>query len=145
MSDLSGIGPEGETPVNPYNLLEAVNETSDDAHMGWLIFLAIMTYLMIAVTGVTHKDLLLQTPVELPILQVKIPSDRVFPVRAGRPGVSSIWGSLRSSLYSPARSSSSTAHCGCSRHRIAATIPCGSNCTTSFSSRPSQVRTAASW
>src|SRR6476661_3950958 len=43
MSDLSGIGPEGETPVNPYNLLEAVNETSDDAHMGWLIFLAIMT------------------------------------------------------------------------------------------------------
>ncbi len=78
MSDLSGIGPEGETPVNPYNLLEAVNETSDDAHMGWLIFLAIMTYLMIAVTGVTHKDLLLQTPVELPILQVKIPLTEFF-------------------------------------------------------------------
>ena len=66
MSDLSGIGPEGETPVNPYNLLEAVNETSDDAHMGWLIFLAIMTYLMIAVTGVAIRTCCSRHPSNCP-------------------------------------------------------------------------------
>ena len=44
MSDLSRGGPDGETPVNPYSLLEAVNRSSDTAHTGWLIFLAIMAY-----------------------------------------------------------------------------------------------------
>ena len=39
---------------------------------GWLIFLAIMTYLMIAVAGVTHEALLLETPVQLP-------ASRAFP------------------------------------------------------------------
>ena len=69
---------EIETPVNPYSLLEAVNHSSDTAHTGWLIFLGIMTYLMIAVAGVTHTDLLLETPVELPILQVKIQLTQFF-------------------------------------------------------------------
>lgn len=70
--------PEGETPVNPYSLLEAVNNSSDTAHTAWLIFLAIMTYFMIAVAGVTHKDFLLETPVELPVLQVKIQLAQFF-------------------------------------------------------------------
>ena len=69
---------EGETPVNPYSLLEAVNRSSDTAHTGWLIFLAIMAYLMIAVAGVTHKDLLLEQPVELPVLQVQIQLTQFF-------------------------------------------------------------------
>lgn len=69
---------EGETPVNPYSLLEAVNNSSDTAHTGWLIFIAIMSYVMIAVAGVTHKDLLLETPVSLPILQVSIPQSQFF-------------------------------------------------------------------
>ena len=51
-----------EAPVNPYNLLEAVNRSGDTAHTGWLIFLGLMAYLMIAVAGVTHRDLLLETP-----------------------------------------------------------------------------------
>lgn len=78
MTDLSRVGPEGETPVNPYSLLEAVNRSSDTAHTAWLIFLAIMTYFMIAVAGVTHKDLLLETPVALPIMQVAIPITQFF-------------------------------------------------------------------
>ena len=46
MTDLARGAPEGETPVNPYSLLEAVNHSSDTAHTGWLIFLAIMAYPM---------------------------------------------------------------------------------------------------
>lgn len=78
MADLSRVAPEGDTPVNPYSLLEAVNNSSDTANTGWLIFLGIMTYFMIAVAGVTHRDLLLETPVSLPILQVQIPLTQFF-------------------------------------------------------------------
>jgi len=78
MADLARGGPEGETPVNPYSLLEAVNSSSDTAHTGWLIFLAVMAYLLIAVAGVTHKDLLLETPVSLPIMQVDIQLRQFF-------------------------------------------------------------------
>jgi uncharacterized protein YjbI with pentapeptide repeats len=78
MTEMARVAPEVETPVNPYSLLEAVNRSSDAAHTGWLIFLAIMAYFVIAVAGVTHRDLLLETPVELPILQVKIPLAQFF-------------------------------------------------------------------
>jgi len=78
MTDLTLGAPEGETPVNPYTLLQAVNSSSDTAHTGWLIFLAVMAYLVIAVAGVTHKDLLLETPVSLPILQVDIQITQFF-------------------------------------------------------------------
>ena len=78
MADLSRVGPDGDTPVNPYSLLEAVNRSSDTAHTAWLIFLAIMTYFMIAVAGVTHRDLLLETPVSLPVLQVQIQLAQFF-------------------------------------------------------------------
>lgn len=78
MVDMARSAPETETPVNPYSLLEAVNSSSDTAHTGWLIFLAIMTYLMIAVAGVTHEALLLETPVQLPILQVNIQLKQFF-------------------------------------------------------------------
>src|SRR5215510_4373199 len=78
MTDRPRLSPEADTPVNPYSLLEAVNASSDTAHTGWLIFLAIMTYLVIAVAGVTHEALLLETPVQLPILQVKIQLKQFF-------------------------------------------------------------------
>jgi len=78
MSEASRAGPETETPVNPYSLLEAVNNSSDTAHTAWLIFIAIMAYLTVAVAGVTHKDLLLETPVSLPILQVSIQLAQFF-------------------------------------------------------------------
>ena len=75
---MARVDPDIETPVNPYSLLEAVNSSSDTSHTGWLLFLAVMTYLVIAVAGVTHEALLLETPVQLPILQVKIQLKQFF-------------------------------------------------------------------
>ena len=69
---------EGEAPVNPYSLLEAINASSRTAHAGWLIFIGVMTYLLVAVAGVTHKDLLLSRDVTLPLLQVDIGLRRFF-------------------------------------------------------------------
>ncbi len=76
-ADTSGYG-LGDTPVNPYTLLGAVNDTSEIAHTGWLIFLGVVAYFCIAVAGVTHKDLLLNTAVALPIMQVSIDLTRFF-------------------------------------------------------------------
>ncbi|KWT69404.1 hypothetical protein APY04_1487 [Hyphomicrobium sulfonivorans] len=78
MADAAERSADADTPVNPYSLLEAVNNSSDTSHTGWLIFLAIMTYLMIAVAGVTHEALLTETPVQLPILQVNIQLKQFF-------------------------------------------------------------------
>ncbi len=69
---------DGEAPVNPYSLLESVNTSSDMAHTAWLILIAVMSYLLIAVAGVTHKDLLLSSEIQLPVLQVKIDLTRFF-------------------------------------------------------------------
>ncbi len=82
--DIAGAeGPLGETgsgeaPVNPYSLLEAVNAASAAARGGWVLFLGLMTYVLIAVAGVSHKDLLLNSKVDLPILQVEIELTRFF-------------------------------------------------------------------
>lgn len=78
MSDVSRAGPESETPVNPYSLLEAVNSSSDTAHTAWLIFIAIIAYLTIAVAGVTHRDLLLENALNLPVLGVSIQQQQFF-------------------------------------------------------------------
>ncbi len=67
-----------DVPVNPYSLLEAVNGASAAARNSWVLFLALMTYLLIAVAGVTHTDLLLNSPIPLPVLQVKIELRRFF-------------------------------------------------------------------
>ena len=78
MPDTARAAADNETPVNPYSLLEAVNSSSDTSHTAWLIFIGIMAYLMVAVAGVTHKDLLLETAVTLPILQVNIQLTQFF-------------------------------------------------------------------
>jgi uncharacterized protein YjbI with pentapeptide repeats len=69
---------DAETPVNPYSLLEAVNRSSDSANAAWLIYMALMSYLLITVAGISHKELLLNSDVALPILQVKIELTRFF-------------------------------------------------------------------
>ena len=69
---------DAETPVNPYSLLEAVNRSSDSANAAWLIYIALMSYLLITVAGISHKDLLLNSDIALPILQVKIELTRFF-------------------------------------------------------------------
>jgi uncharacterized protein YjbI with pentapeptide repeats len=69
---------DAETPVNPYSLLEAVNRSSDSANAAWLIYMALMSYLLLTVAGVGHKELLLGSDVVLPILGVKIALVRFF-------------------------------------------------------------------
>ena len=69
---------DAETPVNPYSLLAAVNASSHSANIAWLLFVAAMAYVFIAVAGVTHRDLLLNSDVVLPLLQVKISLVRFF-------------------------------------------------------------------
>ncbi|MBX9590611.1 MAG: pentapeptide repeat-containing protein [Hyphomonadaceae bacterium] len=69
---------DAETPVNPYSLLTAVNASSRSTNVAWLGFLGLMAYLGIAVASVTHRDLLLNADVTLPILQVKLGLTRFF-------------------------------------------------------------------
>ena len=78
MNDTSHGEIDTETPVNPYSLLEAVNRSSGGANAAWLIYLALMSYLLITIAGIGHKDLLLNSDIALPILQVKIELTRFF-------------------------------------------------------------------
>jgi len=78
MNDTSQGEIDTETPVNPYSLLEAVNRSSRGANAAWLIYLVLMSYLLITIAGISHKDLLLNSDVVLPILQVKIELTRFF-------------------------------------------------------------------
>jgi uncharacterized protein YjbI with pentapeptide repeats len=78
MNDSSRVVQDLETPVNPYSLLEAVNRSSGGAGVAWLIYVALMAYLLVVVAGVSHRDLLLGTDVSLPILQTRIPLTRFF-------------------------------------------------------------------
>ena len=80
-ADMSDAGLEtvaGDVPVNPYSLLEAVNAASNISRSGWVLYLALMAYLLIAVAGVTHQDLLLNSPIKLPIMDVNIVLARFF-------------------------------------------------------------------
>ena len=61
-----------EAPVNPYSLLDALNAASARTGTLWLIFLALMAYLLVTVAGITHRDLLLNAGVVLPLLQARI-------------------------------------------------------------------------
>jgi|GEM_PF-494330 len=78
MSDVDRSAMEAEAPVNPYSLLEAVNATADRTHMSWLIFIGLMIYILIAVAGVTHQDLLLNSKISLPMVQVQVELTQFF-------------------------------------------------------------------
>jgi uncharacterized protein YjbI with pentapeptide repeats len=78
MNETIRVDLDTETPVNPYSLLEAVNRSSRSSNRAWLIYIGLMGYLLIAVAGVTHRDLLLGADVQLPILGVKIDLTRFF-------------------------------------------------------------------
>ena len=53
-------------------LAHDVNLTSASTRNGWVFFLALQAYFFVALAGITHQDLLLNTPVSLPLLQVEI-------------------------------------------------------------------------
>ncbi len=63
---------------NPKRLLHAVNESAHAVRNGWVFFLALTAFFFVTVAGVTHKDLLLNSPVALPILQIGIALKRFF-------------------------------------------------------------------
>jgi hypothetical protein len=54
-------------------LLQDVNVASASARGAWILLIAIEAYFFIALAGISHRDLLLNTPVAQPILQVAIP------------------------------------------------------------------------
>lgn len=65
-------------PGSARNLLHAVNGAGEAATTAWLIYLALAAYFTVALAGVTHKDLLLNTPITLPILGISVALDRFF-------------------------------------------------------------------
>jgi Pentapeptide repeats (8 copies) len=50
-----------------------MNVSAGAARTAWFAFMALLAFFVIALAGITHKDLLVETPVELPLLQVKVP------------------------------------------------------------------------
>jgi Pentapeptide repeats (8 copies) len=58
---------------NVAELIHDMNTTASSARTAWLGFMALLAFFVIALAGITHRDLLVETAVELPLLQVKIP------------------------------------------------------------------------
>jgi uncharacterized protein YjbI with pentapeptide repeats len=65
-------------PVNPYSLLDAVNRAGRSAGRAWLAFLVLAVYLAVALAGVTHSHLLLNSNIALPLLQMEMALTRFF-------------------------------------------------------------------
>ena len=54
-------------------LLDEANRASDPAWSAWLAFLVLLTYVAVTLASVSHKNLLLNSPVRLPIINADIP------------------------------------------------------------------------
>src|SRR5688572_25295903 len=72
MDDNTRAALDAEAPVNPYSLLDALNAAAQRTNGLWWVFLGVMAYLALTVASVTHRDLLLDAGVVLPLLQVRI-------------------------------------------------------------------------
>jgi len=72
MSQLSAGDVMSEFETRNAPLLNDVNAASGPARNGWIVFMAVLAYLLIALSGVDHADLLLNAPMTLPVLQVDI-------------------------------------------------------------------------
>jgi hypothetical protein len=53
--------------------LDEANATSEPARTAWLAFLFLLAYVIVTLASVSHKDLLLNSPVRLPIINTEIP------------------------------------------------------------------------
>ena len=60
------------------SLLDAVNTASNSARNGWIFFVALIAFFFITVSSVEHRDLLMDTPVQLPFLNIGLPLTRFF-------------------------------------------------------------------
>src|SRR5215469_18552054 len=64
------------TPFDPRDfgkLQDALNDAAGKASVLWTTFITFELYLAIAFGSVTHRDLFLETPIKLPILNVELP------------------------------------------------------------------------
>lgn len=68
------VATSGETR----HLLDAVNKASAASNSAWLIHLALSAYFIVALAGIDHADLLLNSPITLPIIGISIALDRFF-------------------------------------------------------------------
>ena len=55
------------------DLLKAANDASAQARNTWFAYILLTAYLGITVGATTHKQLLLENPIELPLLNAKLP------------------------------------------------------------------------
>src|SRR5262245_7629487 len=78
MDDNTRAALDAEAPVNPYSLLDAVNAAAQRSTTLWLLCLGLMAYLALTLASLTHRDLLLDTGILLPLLQVRIDLARFF-------------------------------------------------------------------
>jgi uncharacterized protein YjbI with pentapeptide repeats len=78
MDDTTRTALDAETPVNPYSLLDALNAAAARTNAVWLLFLGLMAYLALAVGALTHRDLLLDDGIALPLLGTRIDLVRFF-------------------------------------------------------------------
>jgi hypothetical protein len=60
------------------NIQKAVSDAASVGAPLWVSYIGLMFYICIAVGAVTHKDLLLENPVELPFLSIKLPLKAFF-------------------------------------------------------------------
>jgi hypothetical protein len=78
----AGAHPNGKVPElseEAQGFLDEANGASDPASSAWFAFLALLTYLLVTLAGVSHKALLLDIPVQLPIVvNVDIPLRSFF-------------------------------------------------------------------
>ena len=63
-------------PIDPRDVGElqsALNDAAGKASVLWTAFITFELYLAIAFGSVTHRDLFLETPIKLPVLNVDLP------------------------------------------------------------------------
>lgn len=63
---------------DPRELLDSANNAAGQARNAWMAFLGFLAYLIVAVGSVTHSDLLLDSPLRLPFVNVEIPLTGFF-------------------------------------------------------------------
>jgi uncharacterized protein YjbI with pentapeptide repeats len=66
--------------ISPEELLRACNDQSAQSRNTWFTFLLLGTYLAVTVGSTSHKQLLLESPVALPLLGVTLPMVAFFKI-----------------------------------------------------------------
>jgi uncharacterized protein YjbI with pentapeptide repeats len=78
MDDTNRTALDAEAPVNPYSLLDALNTAAARTNTVWLLFLGLVAYLALCIGALTHRDLLIDAGIALPLLQTRIDLSRFF-------------------------------------------------------------------